>query len=468
MVTKEYKIFINGKWSFGTNSGKMIDRINPATGKIVSRYIEASDIDVNKAVDIGSRTLNLGSWSELSREKKSLILIKAADQIEENLNELASIEALETGKLIEDAENDIKNSIKLWRYAASAVRTIYGEYINSLNRKNSAYTLYCPIGVVALILPWNFPFIVLSERLPFILAAGCSVVTKPSEYASGTSLRLCNLLKNAGLPNGVYNVVTGYGNKIGKTLAEHKDISMISFTGSTENGKSVMASASKNLAKVSLELGGKSPVIVFSDADLEQAAEGVLSGFTDNAGQCCIATSRLIVQKSIASYFKKLIALKIQKIKFKQPLATKDQFDKVKSYIEKARDLLGDKMIGGEIDEKKQYISPAIIELPDTNHNLYKNEIFGPILVMTRFSNEKNALEIANDTNYGLAASIWTNNLVLANRIVTKINAGRLWINSKQVNFPELPIGGMKLSGIGREAGLQGILSYSEIKSVIF
>tara|TARA_Y100000591_G_scaffold265118_1_gene238604 strand:+ start:3501 stop:4907 length:1407 start_codon:yes stop_codon:yes gene_type:complete len=468
MTTKDYKIYINGKWSFGENSGKMIDRMNPNTGELVSRYVEASEIDVENAVDVGLRTLSLGIWSELSREKKSLILFKAADEIENNSNELAEIEAIETGKLIEDAKDDIKNSIKLWRFAAASVRTIYGEHINSLSRKNSAYTLYCPIGVVALILPWNFPFIVLSERLPFILAAGCSVVNKPSEYASGTSLMLCDILKKSGLPDGVYNVLTGYGNKIGKTLAEHKDISMISFTGSTENGRSVMASASKNLAKVSLELGGKSPIIVFSDADLEKAANAVIAGFTDNAGQCCIATSRLIVQKSIASDFKDMLALKLQNLNFKQSLATNDQFNKVKSYIEKANNLLGEKMIGGKINEGKQYIAPTIIELNDTNHSLFKNEIFGPILVMIRFTNEKNALEIANDTNYGLAASIWTNNSALANRIVTKINAGRLWINSKQVNFPELPIGGMKLSGIGREAGLQGILSYSEIKSVIF
>ena len=177
---------------------------------------------------------------------------------------------------------------------------------------------------------------------------------------------------------------------------------MISFTGSTENGRSVMASASKNLAKVSLELGGKSPIIVFSDADLEKAANAVIAGFTDNAGQCCIATSRLIVQKSIASDFKNMLALKLQNLNFKQSLATNDQFNKVKSYIEKANNLLGEKMIGGKINEGKQYIAPTIIELNDTNHSLFKNEIFGPILVMIRFTNEKNALEIANDTNYGL------------------------------------------------------------------
>ena len=468
MNFRQYKLFINGKWCDGKNDGEFIERRNPSSGNVVAKYINGSNFDIDYASEIALGTLKSGAWSELSREKKSSILLKVANGIESRIEELSIVESLETGKSINDARSDINNGIKYWEYAASIVRVEYGEFINNIGSNKGAYTIYDPVGVVAIILPWNFPFIVLSERLPFILAAGCSVVAKPSEYASGTCLILGEILKDAGMANGVYNVITGHGSSIGNYLVSNKNIAMVSFTGSTQNGKSVMKTASNTLKKVSLELGGKSPIIVFSDCDLDKAVDAVINGFTDNAGQCCIATSRLLVDDGIYGKLKEKIIRKLNEIDFQQSLATDDQFNKVKSYIDRAKEISGLDIVGGEIDEKKLFISPTIVEYHDTNYEIYKEEIFGPVLAVTVFKTEEEAIQLANNTEYGLAASIWTSNMAKANRIVRKINAGRFWINSQQVNYPELPVGGLGISGIGREAGSQGILIYSEIKSVIY
>ena len=229
-----------------------------------------------------------------------------------------------------------------------------------------------------------------------------------------------------------------------------------------------MKAASKTLKRVSLELGGKSPIIVFSDCDLDKAADAVINGFTDNAGQCCIATSRLLVDDAIYGELKEKIIRKLNEIDFQQSLATQDQFNKVKSYIDRAKKISDLDMIGGETDPNRLFVSPTIVEYHDTDYEIYKEEIFGPVLAVKVFMTEEEAIQLANDTLYGLAASIWTYDMAKANRIVRKVNAGRFWINSKQVNFPELPVGGTGISGIGREAGLQGILAYTELKSVIY
>ena len=468
MECREYKLFINGGWCDGKNGNDMIERHNPSSGECVSRYVNGSFLDIDYASEIAIKTLNSGSWSDLSREKKSLLLTNVANIIEQRREELSKVESLETGKSLSDAKNDIENAIRYWRFASSIVQVEYGNFINNIGSNKGAYIIYEPVGVVALILPWNFPFIVMAERLPFMLAAGCSVVAKPSEYASGSCLILGEILLEAGFPAGVYNVVTGNGSTVGKYLVENNNISMVSFTGSTENGKSVMKAASKNLKRVSLELGGKSPIIVFSDCDLDKAADAVIDGFTDNAGQCCIATSLLLVDDAIYGKLKEKIIRKLNEIDFQQSLATDDQFNKVKSYIDRAKEMPGLDIVGGKIDEKKLFISPTIVEYHDTNYEIYKEEIFGPVLAVTVFKTEEEAIQLANNTEYGLAASIWTSNIAKANRIVRKIKAGRFWINSKQVNFPELPVGGMGTSGIGREAGLQGILAYTEIKSVVY
>jgi acyl-CoA reductase-like NAD-dependent aldehyde dehydrogenase len=294
MECREYKLYVNGDWYDGKNDDKTIERYNPSTGECVSKYLNGSSLDIDYASEIALRTLNSGSWSDLSRDEKSLLLMNVANRIEERIEELSKVESLETGKSLSDATNDIKNGIRYWRYASAIVRVEYGNFINNIGPNKGAYTIYDPVGVVALILPWNFPFIVMSERLPFMLAAGCTVVAKPSEYASGSCLILGEVLHEAGIPAGVYNVVTGNGCTVGEYLVENNNISMVSFTGSTKNGKSVMKAASKTLKMVSLELGGKSPIIVFSDCDLDKAADAVINGFTNNrdvAIQHCPALS---------------------------------------------------------------------------------------------------------------------------------------------------------------------------------
>lgn len=468
MNSINYKMFINGCWVSGENDGEKIIRENPSTGKVVSTYINGSRKDVDNASSIAKETLELGIWSDLPRPQKASYLLKIAHNTRLRLEELAKIESSETGKSFDDACMDITNGIKYWEFAAAAVRLHFGEYIDNIQHQTGAFTSYSPVGVVAVILPWNFPFIVLSERLPFMLGAGCAVVAKPSEYASGTCLVMGEILKDSGIPDGVYNILTGTSDAVGQPLVEHKDIAMVSFTGSTENGRKVMESASKTLKKVSLELGGKSPVILFADCDIDKAVSAIIAGFTENAGQCCIATSRLLIEESIYKIVMRKLTNKIEDLDFEQSLANKNQFEKVKSFIKIARNSDKIEIFGGNIDEERFFISPAIVESKDYKNSLYSKEIFGPILSVLQFNNEKNAIDLANDTNFGLAACIWTSNMNKAKRIINKINAGRFWVNSKQVNFPELPVGGVGQSGVGREAGMQGIIAYSEVKSIIY
>ncbi|MGN6534233.1 MAG: aldehyde dehydrogenase family protein, partial [Mesorhizobium sp.] len=334
-----------------------------------------------------------------------------------------------------------------------------------------------PVGVDGLVNPWNFPFIVLAARLPSILASGNSVVVKPSEMTSATTLMLADLLKEAGLPDGVYNVVTGTGPEVGQAISEHRDIDMVSFTGSTRTGEAVLKASAANFKKASLELGGKNPQIVFADADLEDAADGVAFGLCFNAGQCCVSGRRLIVEESVAETFTALVVEKLSKVKIGDCLDPETQLgaivseqhcDKIMSYVDLGQKEGAQVACGGRTLAVSggRFVAPTLLTGVRNDMRVAREEIFGPVLCLMTFRTVEEALEIANDSPYGLAASIWTKDIDKALRAMRGVQAGRTWVNTTIAGGPGQPLGGFKQSGIGREGGRMGVEEYTEVKSV--
>ncbi len=390
---------------------------------------------------------------------------------------MAYWETLETGKPITQARSEIEAAADHYEAAAGYARMVKGETHNTYGDAMLGLVTRQPIGVVALITPWNFPFIVLAERLPFILAAGCSVVLKPSEMTSTTSLIFADILTKAGLPKGVYNVVTGLGPEVGEALSVHLDVDMISFTGSLAVGERVLEASRSNLKKVGLELGGKNPQIVFADANLDDAADGVVFGLCFNAGQCCVSGSRLIVEAPVADALKAKILDKLARVRIGDPLDPESQFgaivspqhhQKILGYIEigKAEGAVLD--YGGAAMEISggQFIGPTVFSGVESGMTIATEEIFGPVLSIITFDNPEEAIELALDTDYGLAASVWSKNIDKAISTIRKMHAGRCWINTTIIGGPEQPMGGFKRSGNGRECGMLGVEEYMEVKSI--
>jgi len=391
-------------------------------------------------------------WSGISATGRAAVLLKAAEAIRRRRDEIAYWETLENGKPIAQARGEVDGCAGIFEYAAGAARALHGDSFNNLGDDMFALVTREPIGVVGLITPWNFPFLILCERVPFILA-------------------------EAGLPDGCYNVVTGSGGTIGQAMTEHLDIDMLSFTGSTAVGRSCLKAAAGNFKKLGLELGGKNPQIVFADADLEEAADGVAFGIAFNSGQCCVSGSRLIVEGSIADRFTDLVAAKFAKIKVGDPLdestqvgaiTTDAQNRTIMDYIKKGQEEGARLVCGGEQLDfgAGQYIAPTLFSGVTGDMSIAREEIFGPVLTITPFDGVQEAIDIANDTVYGLAASVWSKNLDKALMVTRRVRAGRFWVNTTLAGGPELPLGGFKQSGWGREAGMYGVEEYTQIKSV--
>lgn len=452
-----------------------LQRIDPAHGVAVSSVTLCTDIQVNQAVSVARDTFE-NVWEQTPAADRATILLKTAQGIRDNINQLAYWETLETGKPISQSYDEIAGAADHYEAVAGYARMITGHTHNGYGDTVFGMTTKQPMGVVGLITPWNFPFIVLAERLPYILAAGCTVVLKPSEMTSTTSLMLAEILQNAGLPDGVYNVVTGLGPQVGNAISSHKDIDMVSFTGSCAVGQQVMMASTTNFKKVALELGGKNPQIVFADSDLDDAADGIVFGLCFNAGQCCVSGSRLIVEKSVAQQLQQKIIAKLSKIKIGDSLDPSTQmgaivspthYNKILEYIKSAVKQGASIALGGNaINSKGLFIAPTIFNAVTPDMPIARDEVFGPVLSVFTFDTVKQAIQIARDTDYGLSASVWSKNMDKAMGVIRKMRAGRCWINTTILGGPEQAIGGFKQSGIGRECGMQGIEEYMEIKSI--
>lgn len=453
-------------------------RASPAHGTPVTRIPKCTLDDLNAAVAAARRAFeDRPRWSGQPGAARAAVLLRAAEILRRRRDEIAYWETLENGKPITQARGEIDGCIACFEHAAGSARALHGDSFNNLGDAMFGVVTREPIGVVGLITPWNFPFLILCERVPFILASGCTIVAKPSEVTSATTLILAEVLAEAGLPPGVYNVVTGSGRTIGQALTEHLDVDMLSFTGSTAVGRSCLQAAGGNFKKLGLELGGKNPQIVFADADLNDAADGVAFGIAFNTGQCCVSGSRLIVERSVAREFEQLVAAKLARVRVGDPLdeatqvgaiTTSQQNDTILGFIAKGQ-AEGARLVAGgtPLDlGKGQFIAPTIFGDVTRSMSIARDEIFGPVLTVMPFDTLDEAISMANDTVYGLAASVWTKNIDKALTVTRRVRAGRFWVNTTLAGGPELPIGGFKQSGWGREAGIYGVEEYTQIKSV--
>jgi aldehyde dehydrogenase (NAD+) len=469
-------LFINGKFVDGSDN-TTIDIINPSDGKVLTKVSEATPKDVDIAVKAAQHAFETVWGLHANGAERSRVLHKLADLMEAASDELAALEALDNGKTFSWAKNvDIAASIATIRYYAGWADKMQGKTIETDETK-LAYTRHEPIGVVGQIIPWNFPLLMLSWKIAPALATGNTVVLKPSEFTPLTAIRLCALVNEAGIPPGVLNIITGYGPTVGAAISSHMDIHKVAFTGSAVVGRKIMeASAKSNLKNVTLELGGKSPNIIFDDADLDQAVNWAAFGIYWNHGQACCAGSRIFVQAKIYDEFLKRFTAKTQSLKVGDPFAkesyqgpqvSKQQYDRIMGYIESGKAEGATVHAGGNRHGNEGYfIQPTIFTNTKPDMKIVREEIFGPVGVVIKFEDDDDVIRQANDTSYGLASAVFSQNINRAIKTAHKLQAGTAWINCvNSVNF-QVPFGGYKQSGIGRECGEYALENYTNIKAV--
>ena len=471
------KLLINNRW-VNSRSGKTFPTINPSTGEEICQVAEADEADVNEAVKAARNAFEKGPWRKMSAAERGRFLYKLAELVEKHADELARLESLDNGKPYSVAKAaDLGLSIASYRYYAGWADKIQGKTIPVAGNYFS-YTRPEPVGVVGQIIPWNFPLLMQAWKLAPALATGNTIVMKPAEQTPLTALRIGELILEAGFPEGVVNILPGYGPTAGAAIANHMDIDKVAFTGSTEIGKLVMkAAANSNLKRVSLELGGKSPNIVFADADMAEAVEGCHFALFFNQGQCCCAGSRLFVEakcydefveKSIARAKKRKVGDPFDPDTEQGPQVDEDQFDKIMGYIETGKKEGASLLAGGKrFGSKGYFIEPTVFADVQDDMTIAKEEIFGPVMSIIKFNSLDEVIDRANRTAYGLAAAVWTRDIGKAHAIANNVRAGTVWVNCYDVFDPGAPWGGFKQSGIGREMGEYGLQQYSEIKSVI-
>ena len=475
---KTYKLLIGGR-HVDARDGRMLERRSPGHGFVVSRYAQAGAAEVEAAVKAAHEAFEIGPWPRMKGGERAAILLKTADLIEGRLEEIARLDALESGKPIAQARGEIAGAVDIWRYAAALSRTLSGDSYANLGDAMLGVVVREPVGVVSIITPWNFPFLIVSQKLPFALAAGCTAVVKPSEMTSASTFLLGDMLMQAGLPDGVVNILAGLGGEVGAPMVSHPLVEMVSFTGSTRVGKMTMASASDTLKKVSMELGGKNGQIVFPDADLEAAADAAVFGGFFNAGECCNAGSRLIVHEAIADDFLAAVKALTEKVRVGDPLddATRvgamisaEHAAKVSGYIEAAVGGGGAVQTGGSGlgSDRGHYLAPTLISGIDQTMPIAREEVFGPVLPVLTFESIEKALHIANDTSYGLSAGVWSASIDTCMTVARGVRSGTVWVNTFMEGYPELPFGGYKQSGVGRELGRRAVEDYTEEKTIQF
>ena len=473
---REFKMLIDGKWVEGVETGT-IERVAPSHGVTVSRYASGTKDDANRAIAAARRAFDNGPWPRMTASERSNILLKAADLISARTEELAHLDAIEAGKPITQVRGEIAGSVDIWRYAAALARDLHGESYNTLGDGTMGVVLREAIGVVSIITPWNFPFLIVSQKLPFALAAGCTAVVKPSELTSGSTLVLGEILAEAGVPEGVVNILVGTGADVGAPMTSHPDVDMISFTGSTGVGRLTMANAAQTLKKVSLELGGKNPQIVFPDANLDEFVDAAVFGAYFNAGECCNAGSRLIVHRDIAGEVTARIAALSEKVKVGDPLdpttqvgaiITPQHLQKIQGYVAGAAGNGATVAHGGSVIDfgMGQFMAPTILSGVKPDMAVAREEVFGPVLSVLTFETLDEAIRIANSIDYGLSAGVWSRDFDTCLIIGRRVRAGTIWMNTFMDGASELPFGGYRQSGLGRELGRHAVEDYTETKTL--
>lgn len=474
----KHQMLIDGKW-VDSQSGKTFDVFDPADGQKITSVPEAGQADVDLAVAAAREAFDHGPWTRMTPTERSVIIWRLADLLDRHGDELSQIESVDNGKSASQARAvDVGFGVDLLRYMAGWCTKIGGDVIPmSVPGDWHAYTLREPVGVCAQIVPWNFPLLMAIWKIAPAFAAGCTVVLKPAEQTPLSAIRLGQIIQEAGFPDGVFNVVTGDG-RVGAALVDHPDVDKVAFTGSTEVGKLIVKGSAGNLKKVSVELGGKSPQIVFPDADLDHTISGTASGIFFNSGQCCTAGSRIYAHKSIFDKLMAGLADEASKLKIGRgllpdtdigPVISQEQFDKVSGYLEAGKRDGAEVVTGGERWGTEGYfIKPTVFAHTNPQMSIVREEIFGPVVCAMPFDDdqlEAIALE-ANNTPFGLGASIWTRDAGIAHKLARKIKAGTVWVNAHLTNDVALPFGGFKQSGWGREMGREAIDLYTQVKSV--
>ena len=472
---KRYRHYINGKW-VESRAGAYFAVYDPSTEEMIAEVAEADAHDVDRAVKAARAAFDSGPWPQMTPQDRGRILFRLTEKIRQNTAMLAELEARNSGKPIVEAEFDIGDVATCFEYYGGLATKVTG-HVNPVPANALSLSLREPVGVAGQIIPWNYPLLMAAWKLAPALAAGCTCVLKPAEQTPLTALEMANWFEEVGLPPGVVNIVSGFGETAGAPLVQHPDVDKIAFTGSAVVGKLIVKMASDTLKRVTLELGGKSPNIFFAEADWEAAVDGALFGVFINQGEVCSAGSRILVEKKIYPKFVEAMTEKAKRIRLGPPLdretkmgplVSKEQYERVNSYLE-----VGKKeaklAIGGSRAKqfgKGYYVEPTIFYDVDNSARIAREEIFGPVASVIPFDGETEAIRIANDTPYGLAAAVWTRDIYKAFRVVKSLRAGIVWVNHMQPTYVEAPWGGYKQSGFGRELGPWGMEEYLETKQV--
>ncbi len=470
-----YHHFINNHWTPGA-SRETFPVYDPSTEEVIAQVASASPPDVDAAVKAARAAFDSGPWSSATAQDRGRLLYKLAEKIRANSAALAELEARNSGKPIVEAEFDVADVATCFEYYAGLANKVLG-HVNPVPANALSFTLREPVGVAGQIIPWNYPLLMAAWKLAPALAAGCTCVLKPAEQTPLTALEMANWFEETGFPPGVINIINGFGETAGAALVAHPGVDKIAFTGSAAVGKIIVKSAADTLKRVTLELGGKSPNIFFTDADWEAAVDGALFGVFINQGEVCSAGSRILVEKKIYSKFVEAMAEKAKRIRLGAPLeretkmgplVSKEQYDRVSSYLELGKKEAKVAIGGGRPKQfaKGYYLEPTIFYDVDNSARIAREEIFGPVASVIPFDGEPDAIRIANDTPYGLAAAVWTRDIYKAFRVVKSLRAGIVWVNHMQPTYVEAPWGGYKQSGFGRELGPWGLEEYLETKQV--
>jgi acyl-CoA reductase-like NAD-dependent aldehyde dehydrogenase len=479
LAKQPFKLLIDGKW-VPAASGKTFDVYNPATGEVLAKVAEGGKEDIDRAVKAARKAFETGPWRKMRSADRAKLMLRLADEIEKRIDEFAQIETLDNGKPIKESRYvDIPQVIETFRYYAGWATKLEGETIN-VNENFFNYTLREPVGVVGQIIPWNFPLLMAAWKFGPALACGNTVVLKPAEQTPLSVLRLGELMVEVGFPEGVINIVTGFGpDSAGEALARHMDVDKVAFTGEDKTGRKILEYSAGNLKRVSLELGGKAPNIVFADADIDAAVKGAITGIFFNQGQVCCAGSRLFLEKKIHDEFLEKLTARTSGLRQGHgldektqigPQVSKEQQERIMGYVdiaqkEGAKLVCGGEMPGGDL-AKGYFVKPTIFQGVKNEMRIAQEEVFGPVLAVIPFNSMEEVAEQANKTTYGLSGAVWTSDVKKAHKLASHIKAGTIWVNCYNAFDPAVPFGGYKMSGYGRELGKHSIELYTNIKSV--